>query len=158
MITPKAIHLIIQHFDALDQAVSKHLNRKRPWSEPALTSLLCDLLDQDVQEEENLSYSTADLNQDLAEIDGLMKITFAVDTHEYDASMEHWVTQADLGFVINFQDHLLPDESWSLPWLLQAKRLYPVQRNPLKYTEISRFSGIDPKQQQRIEPGLFHSN
>lgn len=52
MISLKAIRLILRHFDSIDYCVSKRLMRKRPWSEPALTSLLCDLLDQDDQVDE----------------------------------------------------------------------------------------------------------
>lgn len=151
MISPKAIHLIIQHFDAIDKAVSKRLNRKRPWSEPSLTSLLCDLMDQETQNEENLSYSIESLNNDLADIDGLLDVSFVIETHEYSPKVERWVTQSDLGFVINFEDHLLPHESWSISWLLQAKKLFPDNRNPIKYSEASRFQSHDSKQAERMK-------
>src|SRR5579862_6669471 len=131
MITPKAAHLLIRHFDSLDRAVSKRLTRKRPWSEPALTSLLCDLLDADTQADEPLEYPMASLNFDLQKLEGLLRISLQIQTHEYDARMERWVTQADLGLVVNLIDHLMPKESWSISWLLQAKRLYPDSRNPL---------------------------
>lgn len=151
MITPKAAHLLIRHLDSLDRAVSKRLARKRPWSEPALTSLLCDLMDSETQPEEPLDYSLSDLNRDLRELEGLLSVSIQIETHEYDSNIERWVTQADLGFVINFQDHLLPHDSWRVSWLLQAKRLYPDSRNPLSYSEVSRFGGMDPKQAARIE-------
>ncbi|MEA3440020.1 MAG: hypothetical protein U9R58_07035 [Chloroflexota bacterium] len=151
MISPKAVHLIIQHFDTIDRAVSKRLSRKRPWSEPSLTSLLCDLMDQETQNEEKLEYSIENLNKDLSEIDGLLDVSFVIETHEYSPKVERWVTQSDIGFVINFEDHLLPHESWKASWLLQAKKLFPDSRNPLKYSEASRFQSHDSKQAERIE-------
>src|SRR3989304_9800035 len=151
MIPPRAVHLFIRHYDAIDVAVSKHLTRKRPWSEPALTSFLCDLMVETTQGEEPLNYSLAELNKDLAALDGLLDLTFSIDTHEYDSNMERWVTQADLGLIISYEDYLLPSESWSAAWLLQAKRLQPISRNPLVYTDRSRFAAYDPEQHQRIE-------
>ena len=150
MISPKAVGLIIRHFDAIDQSVSKRLVRKRPWGEPALTSLLCDLLDQETQEEEKINYSLSELTKDLTEMDGLMSMSFTVDTHEYDSIMERWVTQADLGLIVKFTDELLPADSWSTAWLLQAKRLYPSSRNPVVYTEACRFGAVDHNQNERM--------
>jgi hypothetical protein len=151
MISPKAVNLIIQYFDAIDEAVAKRMVRKRPWSEPALTSLLCDLLDENTQDEERLRYTLAKLNNDLSELDGLFNVSFSIETHEYDSRMERWVTQADLGFIIKFEDCLLPSESWCIAWLLQAKRLYPDSRDPLRYTEVSHFRALDSQQKLRMK-------
>lgn len=151
MISPKAIDLIIRHFDAVDEAVSRRVTRKRPWGEPALTSLLYDLLDDETQKEEKLRYSLVALNNDLATIDGLLRFSFSVDTHEYSSAWERWVTQADLGFVIRFEDRMLPEQSWSTGWLLQAKRLYPRRRAPAVFDEGCRFSAVDSEQHQRME-------
>jgi hypothetical protein len=151
MISPKAVHLIIQHLDTIDKAVSRRLSRKRPWSEPSLTSLLCDLMDQETQNEEKLEYSIEELNKDLSEIDGLLDVSFVIETHEYSPKVERWVTQSDIGFVINFEDHLLPHESKKISWLLQAKKLFPDNRNPLSYSEASIFQSHDSKQAERIK-------
>lgn len=151
MISPKAIQLIIKHFDSIDEAVARRLMRQRPWGEPALTSLLCDLLDSKTQEEENLRYSLMELNRDLMEMDGLLSISFTIDTHEYDSNMERWVTQADLGLIIKFEDEIIPSDSWTTSWLLQAKRLYPWKKNPIEYSEVSRFSAKDNYQHDRMK-------
>lgn len=154
MISPKAVNLIIKYVDVIDEAVTKRMVRKRPWSEPALTSLLCDLLDENTQDEEKLRYTLVELNNDLSELDGLLNVSFSIETHEYDSRMERWVTQADLGLIIEFEDYLLPSESWCIPWLLQAKRLYPDCRDPLRYTEISRFGA--PDLQQKLRMGVLN--
>lgn len=151
MISPKAVRLIIRHFDAIDHAVSKRLVRKRPWHEPALTSLLCDLLDAETQQEEKINYSISELNKDLSEIDGLLSLSFTIETHEYDSKMERWITQADLGLLVKFEDELLPSDSWTAAWLLQAKRLSPARRDPITYTEACRFAAMNPDQHARME-------
>lgn len=150
MISPKAVSMIIKHFDAVDLALSKRMIRKRAWGEPALTSLLCDLMDKDTQMEEELYYSIDQLNSDLAELDGLLKVRFDIETHEYSPRMERWVTQSDIGFILKFDDHLIPRGSWSIAWLLQAKRLYPYSTNPTLYNELSRFSTVDRNQHIRM--------
>lgn len=141
---------MIRHFDAIDQAVSKRTCRKRPWLEVAITSYLCELLDEETQLEAGLSYSIRDLNQDLGAADGLLDLTLSVETHEYEPKLERWVTQADLGLILQFDDHLLPDRSWSSAWLLQAKRVQPDSRNPLLYSEVSRVAAVDAAQLSRM--------
>lgn len=81
----------------------------------------------------------------------LINVSFSIETHEYDPRMERWVTQADIGLIIQFEDYLLPSESWCIAWLLQAKRLYPDSRNPLIYSEVSSFGAFDPQQQERMK-------
>jgi hypothetical protein len=142
---------MLRHFDAIDEAVSRRLTRKRPWSEPALTSLLCDLLDEDVQNEEALAYSLEELNKDLAAMDGLFSMSFKIDTHEYDGAVERWITQADLGLIIKCENYLMSSDSWEACWLLQAKRAYPDSRNPPVFSDRSRFAAYDPAQHVRIE-------
>ena len=83
MISPKAIELMIRHWDAVDVAVSKRVSRKRSWAETALTSLLCDLLDSETQDEIQLKYTLADLNRDLKKLDGILTFTIEIETMEY---------------------------------------------------------------------------
>lgn len=150
MISPRTIHLLIRHFDSIDAAVSKRMVRKRPWLETALTSFLCDLLDEEVQSEEKLDYPLETLNHDLAQGDGATHVSFLIETHEYGPDVERWITQSDLGLVINYRDYMLPEDSWSVAWLLQAKRLTPNPGDFRTYTESSRFGGMDAEQKKRI--------
>jgi hypothetical protein len=151
MISPKALHAIIKHFDCIDTAVAARMMRKRPWLEPALTSFLCDLLDEDVQNETSLEYSLEELNRDLKLDDNLIKTNFQIETHEYAPDIERWVTQSDLGFIINYNDYLLPENSWSTAWLFQAKRMTADHKGQYLYSESSRFGSHDAKQHKRIE-------
>lgn len=150
MLSPIAFDLIIKYFDAVDRVVAACLSRKRPWYEPALTFLLCNLLDDETQEDQNLSYTLRQLNEELSSFDSL-EIYATLTTHQYPSRIERWVTQSDLGFVVNFNNLMIPDDSWSASWLLQAKRLYPTSSNPVRYDETSRFDGMKKEQHKRIE-------
>ena len=150
MLSPVAFDLIIKYFDAVDRVVAARLSRKQTWYEPALTSLLCDLLDDENQEDYSLSYTLEQLNETLSTSDSL-KMYATLETHKYPSHIERWVTQSDLGFVVAFNNLMIPNESWNASWILQAKRLYPNSKNPVQYDETSRFGGTNPAQHARIE-------
>jgi hypothetical protein len=151
MITPKAFRLIIKHFDEIDRIVSFRTVRKRPWLEVALTSLLCDLLDEQTQEDEKLNYSFKELQEDLDKEDSLFGIHLSLETIEFSSNYERYISQSDIGLNLIFENKIEPQYSWNSPYLLQAKRLTPIKVNPLLYTEASVFSSIDKEQQERIE-------
>ena len=151
MISPKAIELMIKHWDAVDVAVSKRVSRKRPWSETALTSLLCDLLDSETQGEIQLKYTLAELNRDLTKLDGILTFTIEIETMEYPPKIERWVNQSDLGFYIQYRDQFIPKNSWEYAFLCQAKRLYPSNQAAAAFDESSRFQGFNYEQHNRIK-------
>jgi len=151
MITPRAFELIIKHFNEIDKIVSQRTVRKRPWLEVALTSLLCDLMDEETQQEEKIEYTISQLQSDLEKEDGLFGIKLALETIEFNPNFERYVSQSDIGIKIIFDNKIEPKYSWSRPYLLQAKRLIPKKINPLYYSEASRFGSVDKEQQQRIE-------
>ena len=159
MLSPKAVQLILKHFDSIDSALSRRLLRKRPWHEPALTSLLCDLLDEDVQAEENVEYGIAALNADLQKANEPIEIDLKIETHEYDWRYERYVSQADIGMVFEHRNQLSSDDSWIRGWLLQAKRLIPDDHSRViapdhdlpPYSPRSRFGSVDKNQHARIE-------
>jgi hypothetical protein len=151
MITPKAFGQIIKHFDEIDKVVSAKTMRKRPWLEVALTSLLCDLLDEQTQDDEKLAYTFKQLQDDLRQQDGLFGIHLSLETIEFSSIYERYVSQSDIGLNLIFDNKIEPENSWTRPYLLQAKRLSPKNINPLIYSESSRFSSIDKEQEERIK-------
>ena len=151
MITPKAFGQIIRHFDEVDKIVSSRTMRKRPWLEVALTSLLCDLLDEETQEEEKLTYTFKQLQEDLRSEDDLFGLHLSLETIEFNPIYERYVSQSDIALNLIFENRIEPETSWTRPYLLQAKRLSPKQLNPLKYSESSSFISIAKDQQKRIE-------
>lgn len=125
MLSPRAIQLLLRHFDAIDSSLTRRLLRKRPWREEALTALFCDLLDGDTQGEEPLSYPLADLLADLARTDEPLGFRVRIETHQYPSSVERHVTQSDIGLIVRYSDQFEHQNSFSAPWLLQAKRIFP---------------------------------
>lgn len=150
MISPRALKIILRHFDAIDETLSKRLTRKRPWSEEALTGLLCDLLDNETQLEENVSYTLQQVHDDLAKSDEPLSIRLKIDTHQYPKHIEHWVTQSDLGLIVKYQNQFDTSLSRSMAWLLQAKRVFPSGPDN-EYSCDSKFKSSDADQHQRMK-------
>jgi hypothetical protein len=88
MLSPRATAILLKHFDAIDEAVSRRLPRKRPWSEEALTGLFCDVLDGDTQVEENVAYTLREVHEDLAKSDEPLSIRFRIETRQYPKHLE----------------------------------------------------------------------
>lgn len=151
MISPRLIKLLLKHFDSIDAAVTARLVRKRPWHEPALTSLLCEYLDDEVEPDSPLSYPRSELTRDMACGEEAVTVKLRVDTHEYDSRIERYVTQSDLGLVIRVTDRFEVDRSFAIAWLLQAKRLFPESLNPLRYTASSVFESFNQEQKKRMD-------
>jgi hypothetical protein len=151
MITPKGFRNIIQHFDEVDRIVSARTMRKRPWLEVALTSLLCDLLDEQTQDDEKLTYTIKQLQEDLIKEDSLFGIHLSLETIEFNSIYERYISQSDIGLNLIYENKIEPQHSWKRPYLLQAKRLSPKKVNPLLYTEASSFTSVDKDQHERIE-------
>ena len=149
MLSPRAIRLLLRHFDALDEVIAHRLTRKRPWQEEALTGLLCDLLDAETQADEKVAYTLRQLHDDLAKSDEPVGIRLKIDSHQYPKHLERWVTQADFGFIISFQDQFDNSHSTSSAWLMQAKRVFPNRTGA--YGPESKFESADAAQDARMK-------
>ncbi len=114
-----------------------------------MTSLLCDLLDDETENDESLAYPRKQLKEDLAKSDEAMTISCRIESIEYLPEQERYVTQGDLGLIVAYRDRV-SGESWERGWLLQAKRATPSLRNRPAYRANSRF-GVDSAQRRRIE-------
>lgn len=152
MISLRAIQLLLRYFNGIDQALSARLSRKRPWPEEALTAALCDLMDAETQEEEGVTYSLGNLLTDLARTDEPLGIGIKIETHQYPKQIEHYVTQADIGLVVRYENQFESRTSSTNCWLLQAKRLFPTNKSlPAAYTLKSTFSSRNPEQEERMK-------
>ncbi len=149
MLSPRAIRLLLRHFDALDEVVARRLARKRPWQEEALTGLLCDLLDAETQIEEKVTYTLSQLHEDLSNSDEPVGIRLKIDSHQYPKHLERWVTQADFGLIITYQDQFERNHSTSSAWLMQAKRVFPSRTG--EYEANSKFASTDAAQDLRMK-------
>lgn len=125
---------------------------KRTWDEEALTFLLTELLDEEGQADHNMSYTHDIFLRDLSAIDEPLSISIQIETHSYPKSMERYVTQSDIGFILSYEDQFDQKASFHRGWLLQAKRLFQTrQRHEHGFTANSRFESIDNMQHERMK-------
>lgn len=152
MLSPRAIHLLLKYFDSIDELLARRLLRKRIWDEEALTFLLTDLLDEESQRDHKIKYSHVDLVADLSRTDEPISIDVTLDTHSYPKSVERYVTQSDIGFILSYQDQFDHQKSFQYGWLMQAKRLFPSKRKfEQGFTENSKFESFDRIQHDRMK-------
>ena len=151
MLSPYAIHHLLKHFDAIDRAVTRQMVYPRPKDEEQLTGTLVDLLDEEVQKLERISYGIQELRNDLAEASEPISVDYSIETHKYSKEFEGLVTQADLGLIVRFENNYEPTLSGERSWLLQAKRAYPTSLSPTYYEAKSKFGAFKAGQHQRIE-------
>jgi len=150
MITPNAFHLIIKHFDEIDKRVSAKFHSARPWDEPSLTAEFCDMLDINMQRHEKISYTLDDLNKDLRNDSGLFGMNLSIQTNQFSAIHERYMSQSDIGLQMIYENNIEPDKNVTKYFLLQAKRIFPIQGFPAIYSERSAFSSVNKEQEDRI--------
>jgi hypothetical protein len=151
MFGPQHLKHVIAYLDGVDGALSQRMLRKHPPDEPALTNEFCALLDAETQRsEEILSYGLDQLNTDLAAVGDGLDFEVTLDTYPHNTAMERHVSQSDFGLVLTYDNRVLPEESWSTAYLVQAKRLF---RNPnsSEYDHRASFQAVDAEQQTRLD-------
>jgi hypothetical protein len=151
MIGPQHLPFLITYFNGIDAALSGRLLRSVPPDEPALTNELCALMDAETQRREKLLEFNIDrLNAALAACGDDMEFDIRIDTHPHNPKMEAFVSQSDLGLIIEYQNHVLPSENWFNAYLLQAKRLHRADRSG-QYDDRASFKSVDHRQHDRLE-------
>lgn len=151
MLSPFATRLILKHFNAIDEAVTGKLLYKRARDEEDITKSLVDALDEECQSQENIAYRIDQLRNDLLVAGEPTFVDLAIETHSYTKQWERYVSQADLGLIVRYENHYEPSLSKSWSWLLQAKRVFPVPGTPMKYGTDSKFESFDVAQHERIK-------
>jgi hypothetical protein len=152
MLSPRAIKLFLKYFDSIDHVLSRRLVRKRTWDEEALTFLLTELLDEEGQRDHILPYPHERLVHDLASTDEPLAVNVTLETHSYPKPMERYVTQADIGFILSYEDHFTHGASFRRGWLMQAKRLFASRQHyEHGFTQNSRFESINSDQHERMQ-------
>ena len=124
MLPAHALRPLLRYFDAVDEVVSKGVVAARPHPEIALTSVLCSLMDEYEQSRYAMRHDVTWLRTKLSSRFPLADLDFEIETLEYPSSLENFVTQADLGVVVEFRDGIVHDRDWQAAVLLQAKRVY----------------------------------
>ncbi|WP_316171766.1 hypothetical protein [Bradyrhizobium sp. SZCCHNRI1058] len=109
------------------------------------------MLDADTQRaEESLPYNVDQLNADLAAVEDDLDFEVTLDTYPHNTAMERYVSQSDFGLVLTYDNRILPAESWSTAYLVQAKRLFRNAHSG-EYDERAGFHAVNSDQQTRID-------
>lgn len=151
MLSPYATHHVLKHFNSIDEAVAAKLLYKRPRDEEDLTKSLIDALDEECQEQENISYTIGELKDNLAKNGEPTYVDLEIETHAYSKQWERYVSQSDLGLIVRYKNYYEPMLSRSWAWLLQAKRLFPVKGTNNQYSSDCKFESFDKRQHERIK-------
>lgn len=149
MLPAHALRPLLRYFDAVDEVVSKGVVAARPHPEISLTSDLCSLMDESEQGRYAMRHDVAWLRTKLGSRFPLADLDFGIETLEYPTSLENFVTQADLGVVVEFRDGIVRGRDWQAAVLLQAKRLYLDSGG--SYSAASTYGAINTAQTRRIK-------
>lgn len=151
MISPYTVKQFLKYFDSIDYALSLRMSRTRVWDEEALTFLLTDLLDIESQKDFDLKFPYSKLIKKLNSHAEPLSIQITLETHSYDKKYERYVSQSDLGLIIDYQNYFQKDLSFKSSWLFQAKRLFKVKDGyKQRFTVDSKFESIDKAQEKRM--------
>lgn len=141
----------MRYLDAVDDAVTARLSSGFSPHEDHLTSLLCEMLDNNLTALNHLSFPLTELQAELAKDPRKLRAAFSIETRKYPAHIERRLTSSDIGMVVSYRDHLVPAHSFESGVLFQAKRLLPSPRRcESAYSLDDRFDSFEPEQLARI--------
>lgn len=150
MLTPYQLPFLIRYFDGIDAAVSRRLSRLVPPTETTLTQEFCALMDAAAQRrEKSLTFDADALQEALAKPGDMVDVEFTIEVHQHGQRLEAFVSQADFGLILEYENTVLPNLNWRAAYLMQAKRLFPDPGG--SYSIASTFASTSPDQQQRLQ-------
>jgi len=151
MFAPHHLPFLIKYFDGIDAFVARKMTRPVPPSETTLTEEFCAMMDAGNQRAERLlGYDLDALNADLASNGYVIDADFQIQVHPHARGMEAYVSQADFGLILEVENRVLPEESWSAAYLMQAKRLF-ANPSAQGYDLMSGFRSSTSDQDKRIQ-------
>lgn len=150
-LTPREAKLLVRYLDAVDDAVTARLSSGFSPHEDHLTSLLCEMLDDNLTALNRLSFPLTELQTELAKDPRRLKASFLIETRKYPPHIERRLTSSDIGLIVDYRDHLAPAQSFETGALFQAKRLFRSKRHGLSsYSLADRFESFEPEQLVRL--------
>lgn len=106
-------------------------------------------MNADTQVRENsLEYDLQKLSEDLASSGSALSANVTISTYPHIGGYESYVSQSDFGFVLEYENTLSRRASWSVAYLMQAKRLF---KDADAYTLSSEFGSLSSEQHERIQ-------
>lgn len=137
-----------KYFKCVDMLLAKRFPLGFLPDEEHLTSIVCELLDEHGSQLHPLTYSLSDLNNDLKQNCGLLE-DVSISTSDYNKHDERHFTQSDLGIILQYQDNIKPEYSFSRGVLIQAKKLFPYQNSDYNFS--SKYKSFDSEQHERLK-------
>ncbi len=146
--SPQDASLFLKYFSGVAQVLARRFSLGFHPDEEHLTSLLCELLDEQGSTLHNLEYSIEKLNNDLNMCGSLLRAAISLETTPYTKYQERHFTQADFGIILEYTDHVDPKNSFRKGMLVQAKKIFPTSNN--LYSLSSRYNSFDTIQHERL--------
>ncbi|MFN8523211.1 MAG: hypothetical protein U0821_08920 [Chloroflexota bacterium] len=127
--------------------------------EDHLTSLLAEMLDDNLTALSQLSFPLTALRAALAKEPRTLAASLSVEARQYPPHIERRLTSSDIGVIVSYRDHLVPKYSFDSGALFQAKRLFPSKRTgETTFSLLDRFESFDPQQLFRLTTLGLHSS
>ncbi|TVP61158.1 MAG: hypothetical protein EA343_14980 [Nodularia sp. (in: Bacteria)] len=149
VLSPYEAQCFSKYFKCVDMLLAKRFSLGFLPNEEHITSILCELLDEHGSQLHPLTYSLSDLNNDLKQSCGLLQADVSISTSDYNKYEERHFTQSDLGIVLEYQDYIEPDYSFSRGVLIQAKKLFPYQNSDYNFS--SKYESFKSDQHNRLD-------
>lgn len=148
-LTPREAKLLIRYFDGADDVVTARLTSGFSPHEDHLTSLLCEMLDDNLSALSTLPYPLPKLKEDLAADKRTIRASIQIEAKKYPPHIERRLTSSDLGIVLDYRDNFNPRNSFQKGAMFQAKKLYGDKHHQ-RYTLNNCFDELDSDQLRRL--------
>jgi len=148
-LTPREAKLLVRYFDGVDDVVTARLTSGFSPHEDHLTSLLCEMLDDNLSALSTLPYALPKLKEDLAADKRPLRASIQIEAKKYPPHIERRLTSSDLGIVIDYRDNFNSQNSFQKGAMFQAKKLYGNKHHQ-RYSLTDCFDELDPEQLRRL--------
>ncbi len=148
-LTPRDAKLIVKYLDGIDDIVSARLVRGFNPHEDHLTSLLCEMFDENLTSLSALPFPLSKLKDELAMDSKGLKVSLSIEVKKYPPHIERRLTSSDLGIIVSYRDNVIPNRSFEKGALFQAKKLYRAHQDK-SFTLRDTFEEFDADQLMRL--------
>lgn len=144
-IKPNEARALFKFFESVDLVISKRLLAGFNPHEEHLNSLFCEMMDENMTSEHNLSYTLQSLKKELTESESLFSIDLRIETKKYPAHIEKRITGSDFGIILNINDNYR-FATYRKAIVIQAKRLHAKNKDPKIFSVRDTYKSFDSSQ------------
>jgi len=139
----------VRYLDGVDDVISARLASGFNPHEDHLTSLLCEMLDDNLTSLSALTFPLSKLREELALDAKGLKFSLNIEVKKYPPHIERRLTSSDIGVIVSYRDNVLPKRSFEKGALFQAKKLYRSEQTT-PYSLHDSFKEFDAEQLLRL--------